>query len=107
MVDKAITMDSLRLLCLMVNVCRGTARRPLYKFLPASQIQDLMRSTCLAIVFNKIHMSSLLVPKSVTLNDLELRNGPYFALFHRIRLRCRRKTIFRFTSVSQYTFDNL
>jgi len=25
-----------------------------------------------------------LVPKSVTLNDLERSNGPYFALFHRI-----------------------
>jgi len=24
-VDKAITMDNLRLLCLVVNVCRGTA----------------------------------------------------------------------------------
>ena len=24
-------------------------------------------------------------PKSVTLNDLELRNGRYFALFYRIR----------------------
>ena len=24
-------------------------------------------------------------PKFVTLNDLERRNGPYFALFHRIR----------------------
>jgi len=29
----------------------------------------------------------------VTLNDLEQHNGPYFALFHRIRVRCRRKTI--------------
>jgi len=29
-------------------------------------------------------MSFRLVPKSVTLGDLELRNGPYFALFHRI-----------------------
>ena len=29
-------------------------------------------------------MSFWLVPKSVTLNDLEQRNGPYFALFHRI-----------------------
>jgi len=29
-------------------------------------------------------MSFRLVPKSVTLNDLELRNGPYFTLFHRI-----------------------
>jgi len=28
-------------------------------------------------------MGFRLVPKSVTLNDLE-RNGPYFALFHRI-----------------------
>jgi len=26
-----------------------------------------------------------MVPNSVTLNDLEQRNGPYFALFHRIR----------------------
>jgi len=32
-VGKAITMDNyLRLLCLVVNVCRGTARRPRYKY---------------------------------------------------------------------------
>jgi len=30
-------------------------------------------------------MSFRLVPKSATLNDLERRNSPYFALFHRIR----------------------
>jgi len=35
-------------------------------------------------------MSFRLVPKSVTLNDLERRNGLYFALFHRIRVRCCR-----------------
>ena len=29
-------------------------------------------------------MSFRLVPKSVTLNDLERRNGSYFALFHRL-----------------------
>jgi len=29
-------------------------------------------------------MSFQLVPKSVTLNDLERRNGHYFALFRRI-----------------------
>jgi len=29
-------------------------------------------------------MSFRLVPKALTLNDLELRNGPHFALFHRI-----------------------
>ena len=46
-------------------------------------------------------MSFRLVPKSVTLNDLEWRNGPYFVLFHRIR---RRKTIMRPTSVSKSTF---
>jgi len=29
-------------------------------------------------------MSFRLVSKSVTLNDLERRNGPYFVLFHRM-----------------------
>ena len=43
-------------------------------------------------------MSFRLVPKSVRLNDLERRNGRYFALFHRTRVRCRRETI---TSVSK------
>ena len=53
-------------------------------------------------------MSFQLVPKSVTLNDLERRNGPYFALFHRIRVRCRRKTIIiRPIPVSESTFDSL
>jgi len=40
-VDKAITMDNLRLLRLVVNVCRETARRPQYKFLADSYMQDL------------------------------------------------------------------
>ena len=30
-------------------------------------------------------MSFRLIPKWVTLSDLERRNGPYFALFHGIR----------------------
>jgi len=30
-------------------------------------------------------MSFRLVPKSVTLNDLERRNGHYFTLYHQIR----------------------
>jgi len=47
-------------------------------------------------------MSFRLVPKSVTLNDLEWRNGPCFALlFHPIRVRCGRKTIVKHTSVSK------
>jgi len=36
-------------------------------------------------------MSVRLVPKSVTFNDLKRRNGHYFALFHLIRVQCRRK----------------
>jgi len=44
-----------------------------------------------------------LVPKLVTLNDLERRNGRYFALSHRTRVRCRRKTI---TSISKSTFNS-
>jgi len=32
-------------------------------------------------------MSFRLVPKSVTLNDLERRNGPHFSLFHQIRVQ--------------------
>jgi len=31
-VDKAITMDNLQFLCLVVNICRETARRSLYKY---------------------------------------------------------------------------
>jgi len=37
----------------------------------------------------KSHTGFLLVPTSVTLNDFERRNSPYFALFHRIRQLCR------------------
>jgi len=40
----------------------------------------------------------------------EFGSGPYFALFQRIRVRCRRKTIVRLTwvtSVSKSTFDSL
>ena len=56
------------------------------------------------ITNRKSYMSFRLVLKSVTLNDLELCNGPYFALFHRIR---RRKTIMRHSTVSKSTFDSL
>jgi len=56
------------------------------------------------ITNRKPYMGFRFVPKSVTLNDLERRNGPYFALFHRIHVRCRRKPI---TSVSKSTFDSL
>jgi len=45
-------------------------------------VQD--RRKLLLITNRKSYMSFRLVLKSVTLNDLELRNGPYFALFLRI-----------------------
>jgi len=38
------------------------------------------------ITNRKSYMSFRLVPKSLTLNDLEWRNGRYFALFQRIRV---------------------
>jgi len=41
-------------------------------------------------------MSFRFVPKSVTLNDLERRNGRYFALFQRIRVPSGR-TALKFT----------
>ena len=37
----------------------------------------------------------------------EFGNGSYFALFHRIRVRCRRKTIVRLISIAKFTFDSL
>jgi len=49
-------------------------------------------------------MSFPLVPKLMTLNNLERLNGPYFALFHQIHVQCRRKTI---TWVSKSTFNSL
>jgi len=67
-VGKAITMDNLRLLCLVVNVCRETARRPRYKFLADSLIQDLMRSTCLAVVLIR---SSYELSIGTNIGDLE------------------------------------
>jgi len=38
------------------------------------------------ITNRKSYMGFQLVPKSVTSNDLEWRNGRYFALFQRIRV---------------------
>jgi len=40
----------------------------------------------LLITNRKSYMSFRLVQKSVTLNDLEQRNGRYFVLFHRIQV---------------------
>jgi len=53
----------------------------------------------LLLIANRVsYISFRLVPKSVTLNELERRNGPYFASFGRIRVRCRRKISSRLLS---------
>jgi len=52
-------------------------------------------------------MAFRLVPKSVTLKDLERRNVPCFSLFHRIRLRYVVVKQLLGLSVSKSTFDSL
>ena len=47
-------------------------------------VQDRIGGKLVLITNRKSYMSFRLVPKSVTLNDLERRNGPYFALFYLI-----------------------
>jgi len=52
-------------------------------------------------------MSFRLVPKSVTLNDLERRNGRYFALFQRIRVasgRTEQKFTFAISSPDEFLY---
>ena len=50
-------------------------------------------------------MSFRLVPKSVTLNDLERRNGRYFALFQRIRVASGAHcTTFAFSSPDEFLY---
>ena len=115
-VDKAITMDNRRLLCLVVNACRETARRPRYKYSITARWKFCSRFINLRLKVQyspsyrfdkKSYMSFRLVQIFVTLNDLGRRNGPHFALFHRIRVRCHRRTIVRLTSVSKSGFDSL
>ena len=56
-------------------------------------------------------MSFRVVPKSVTLSDTERRSGPYYAVFHRLRVRCRRKTIIlglpRFQNLLLIVYDHI
>jgi len=67
---------------------RGVAKAKYSDFGP---IEGISLKGCriggkLVLITNrKSHMSFWLVSKSVTLNDLERRNGPYFTLFHQIR----------------------
>ena len=73
-----------------------------------SQKRCKIRGKLLLITNRKLRMSFRLVPKSVTLNDLERRNGPYFALISpNFLVRCHCKTIIRPVSVSKSTFNSL
>jgi len=83
---------------------RGVAKNSDFGPIEGSQKRFKIEGDLVLITNRKSYMSFRLVPKSVTLNDLERRNGLYFALFHQIRARCRRKTII--TSVSKSTFDS-
>jgi len=47
------------------------------------------------------------VPKLVTLNILEWRNGLYFAFFHRIRVRYRRKQLCWFQNLLLIVYDHI
>jgi len=47
-------------------------------------ISETVRGKFVLITNRKSYMSFRLVPKLVTLNDLERPTSPYFALFHRI-----------------------
>jgi len=59
-----------------------------------SRMRCKIASALVLITDRKSYMSFRLVPKSVTLNNLEQRNGPYFAEFGSFRgaLRSDRKS---------------
>ena len=63
--------------------------RALDKLIKEALCISLKRLKFVLITNSKLHTGFRLVPTSVTFNDLERRNGPYFALFHRIRQLCR------------------
>ena len=75
---------------------------PIEGYWPISQT---VQGKLVLITNRKSHMSFRLVPKSVTLNDLERRNGVILRYFTEFVL-CRCKTIMA-ASVSKSTFDSL
>jgi len=68
---------------------RGLNTRGVAKYCDFRPIEGYISETVggkLILITNwKSYMSFRLVPKSLTLNDLERRSGPYFASFHQIR----------------------
>ena len=73
--------------------------------------QTVQDGKLVSITNRKSYISCRLVGKSVTLNDLERRNDPYFVLFHRFRLRCRRKSnilgLPRFQNLLLIVYDHI
>jgi len=66
---------------------RGLAKLAISNLSTAISRTQCKTGVKLVLITNrKSYMSFQLVPKSVTLNDLERRNGRYFALFQRIRI---------------------
>jgi len=59
--------------------------RGVAKYSDLGAISETVQDKLVLITNRKSHMSFRLVPKSVTLNDLERRSGRYFALFQRNR----------------------
>jgi len=73
------------------RLSRELNARGLAKYNDFGPIERYISETVKTVTNRKPYMTFRLVPKSVTLNDLEQRNGPYFATFHRIHVRCHRK----------------
>ena len=96
-VDQAITIDNLRLLCLVVNVCRGTARRPRYKYSIIARWKFCSRfiNSRLSAQYlpsdrldKKSYMSLRLVPNRwpwMTLNGEMALIMPYYTEFGNLR----------------------
>ena len=62
---------------------------PKFKQHSAKTSKRYGHTVTILITNRKSHTVFRVVPTSMTLNDLERRNSPYFALFHRIRQLCR------------------
>jgi len=69
--------------CLSV-VCNVRVRQFFLAFYAITPKRCKIGDTLLLITNRKSYMGFRLVSKLVTLNDIERRDGPYFALFYRI-----------------------
>jgi len=75
-------MDNLRLLCLVVNVCRGTARRPRYKY-------SITARFCSRFINSRFNAQYLPSYRLICLNEV----SSLFWYFE-VRVRYRRKKVY-------------